>query len=234
MDSVIWRCMPFILATALCGCGPNYSPDTYSSNAVQQANKVDQGVIVGVRRVDISAQTGVGAATGAAAGGIAGSQASDGVGSAIGALGGAVVGGIIGNTVDHKVNDTFGYEYIVRKPNKDLLSVTQKDEVPLAIGQHVLLIAGVQARIVADYTVPVDVDVEKPTASEHVEPAPTTKAAAAEPKPKSTSETPAPAAEEKPPAPPQGAEPAAQPETPPPDTMAKPPEEAPTPASETN
>ncbi len=225
MNSVIRHCAPFILAAALSGCGPNYSPDTYSSNAVQQANKVDQGVIVGVRRVDISAQTGIGAATGAAAGGIAGSQASDGVGSAIGALGGAVVGGIIGNSVDHKINDTFGYEYIVRKPNKDLLSVTQKDEVPLAIGQHVLLIAGAQARIVADYTVPVDIDVEKPTAAEHVEPAPTTKAAVAEPKPKPPVEKPSPAPDAKPTETPEGAEPLPQPETPAPETMNKPPEE---------
>jgi outer membrane lipoprotein SlyB len=225
--------MPFVLAAALCGCGSDYSPNTYSSTAVQQANKVDQGVIVGVRRVDISAQSGVGAATGAAAGGIAGSQASDGVGSAIGALGGAVVGGIIGNAVDHKVNDTFGYEYIVRKPNKDLLSVTQKDEVPLAIGQHVLLIAGVQARIVADYTVPVDVEVEKPTAAEHVEPAPTTKAAAVEPKPKPV-EKPAPA-EAKPPGATESTEPAPQPEPSlAPDTTGKPPEETTAPPANAN
>ena len=48
------------LAFALCvamlgGCAPNYSPDTYAANAAQQANKVEQGVIVGVRPVGISA-----------------------------------------------------------------------------------------------------------------------------------------------------------------------------------
>jgi outer membrane lipoprotein SlyB len=54
----------------------------------------------------------------------------------------------------HALEDTHGFEYIARKPNGDLLSVTQKDEVPLAVGQHVLIIAGPQARIVADYTTP--------------------------------------------------------------------------------
>ncbi len=36
------------------------------------------------------------------------------------------------------------------------MSVTQKDAEPLAIGQKVLVIAGNQARVVPDYTVPVE------------------------------------------------------------------------------
>ncbi|HEY4344985.1 MAG TPA: hypothetical protein VGN05_11610 [Parvibaculum sp.] len=146
------------VACLLAGCGPDYSPDTYSSNAVQQASKVDAGVITGVRKVAISADATVGSATGAAAGGIAGSQAATGAVSAMGALGGAVAGGVAGNGLGHSIDDTFGYEYIVRKPNGDLLSVTQKDEKPLSIGQHVLIIQGPQARIVSDYTVPVAAD----------------------------------------------------------------------------
>ena len=57
-------------ALAIAGCGANYSPDTYAEKAVQQANKVDQGVVVGVRKVDISANSALGTATGAAAGGM--------------------------------------------------------------------------------------------------------------------------------------------------------------------
>jgi outer membrane lipoprotein SlyB len=149
-----------LLLIALAGCGPSYSPNTYNSNAVQQANKVDQGIVIGVRKVDITTQTGIGTVAGGAVGGIAGSQVGQGgVGNAIGALTGTVVGGIVGSTIDAKANETFGYEYIVRKPNKDLMSVTQKDEAPLEIGTHVLLIAGPQARIVRDYTVPIDTDV---------------------------------------------------------------------------
>jgi outer membrane lipoprotein SlyB len=150
------------LTVLLAACGPNYSPNTYSSAAVQQANKVDSGVVVGVRKVTISVDSTVASATGAAAGGIGGSQVAEGAVSALGALGGAVVGGIAGNEVGHKVQDTYGYEYIVRKANGDLLSVTQKDTVPLAVGQRVLLIQGTQARIVSDYTVPVDTDLAAP------------------------------------------------------------------------
>lgn len=139
--------------TALGGCGPRYSPNTYSVGAMQQAAKVDRGVVIGVRQVDVSAAGVVGGAAGAAAGGIAGSQApGGGVGSAFGALGGALIGGLVGTGAEHVAGDTTAYEYIVRKSNGDLLSVTQKDRTPLALGTKVLLIEGKEARIVADYT----------------------------------------------------------------------------------
>jgi outer membrane lipoprotein SlyB len=140
---------------ALPGCKPDYSPNTYASNAAQQAAKVDQGIVVGVRDVAVSANTTAGAVTGGAAGGIAGSQIGSGVTSAFGALGGAVLGSVAGSAAEHVQGDTTAYEYIVRKTNGDLVSVTQKDIEPLKIGQRVLVIAGQQARIVPDYTVPV-------------------------------------------------------------------------------
>ncbi|MGD0105775.1 MAG: hypothetical protein ABSC06_17310 [Rhodopila sp.] len=148
-----FRFLALVLA-GLSGCGPSYSPDTYASNAAQQANKVEQGVVVGVRTVAVSAAGTVGTLTGAAAGGIAGSQLGVGPVSSFTALGGALVGGIGGSAVEHVTGDTTAFEYIVRKPNGDLVSVTQKDKTPLALGQKVLVIAGTQARVVPDYTVP--------------------------------------------------------------------------------
>lgn len=142
------------ILVALPSCGPTYSPDTYASNAAQQAAKVDQGVVVGVRTVAVSAAGTVGTVTGAAAGGIAGSQIAAGPVNAFTALGGSLVGGIAGSTVEHVTADTIAFEYIVRKSNGDLVSVTQKDKTPLALGQNVLVIAGTQARVVPDYTVP--------------------------------------------------------------------------------
>ncbi len=142
------------VAALIAGCSPDYSPDTYASTAVQQAAKVDQGLVVGVRQVGVSAAGTAGALAGGAAGGIAGAQTPGSVGSAFGALGGAVVGGLVGTGIERATGDTTAYEYIVRKLNGDLLSVTQRDTVPLKLGQAVLLIAGSQARIVPDYTVP--------------------------------------------------------------------------------
>jgi outer membrane lipoprotein SlyB len=143
-----------VLALLAC-CSPSYSPNTYDSAAVQQAAKVDQGIVVGVREVAVSANTTVGTVTGAAAGGIAGSQVGGGVTSAFGALGGSLLGGIAGSAAQHVEGDTKAFEYIVRKANGDLISVTQTDTQPLTLGQHVLVIDGKQARIVPDYTVPV-------------------------------------------------------------------------------
>jgi outer membrane lipoprotein SlyB len=143
-----------LMMSGLAGCGPSYSPDTYAANAVQQANPVQQGIIVGVRNVGVSAAGTVGTVTGAAAGGIAGSQAAPAPLSAFTALGGSLVGGIAGSAAEHAAADTTAFEYIVRKANGELVSVTQKDKTPLALGQKVLVIAGNQARVVPDYTVP--------------------------------------------------------------------------------
>jgi len=95
-----------LILVDLSGCGPSYSPDTYASNAAQQANKVEQGVIVGVRTVAVSAAGTVGTVTGAAAGGIAGSQLGVGPVSAFTSLGGALVGGIGGSAAEHVTADT--------------------------------------------------------------------------------------------------------------------------------
>ncbi len=146
--------LPFIAMAALAGCGPDYSANTYNAGAVQQANKVERGVVVGLRDVAISAKGTTGALTGAAVGGVAGSQApGGGVGAALGAIGGTLIGGIVGSSVEQASGDQPAVEYVVEKANHELISVTQKDEVKLPIGQRVLVIAGTQARIVPDYTV---------------------------------------------------------------------------------
>jgi outer membrane lipoprotein SlyB len=149
-------------AASIAGCGPSYSPNTYATNAVQQANKVDPGVIVGVREVGVSTPGTVGATVGGAAGGIAGAQVGQGAETAFSTLGGVLVGGIAGSAAEHVVGDTSAFEYIIRKTNGDLVSVTQKDATPLTIGEKVLVIAGNQARVVPDYTVPVEPAKPKP------------------------------------------------------------------------
>jgi outer membrane lipoprotein SlyB len=141
-----------LLLIPLAACGPSYSPNTYASNAAQQAAKTDQGIIIGVRPVFISAAGTVGTVTGGAAGGIAGAQVGSGPVSAFSALGGSLLGGIAGSAVEHASDDTTAFEYIVKKTNGDLVSVTQKDAKPLAVGLKVLVIAGPQARVVQDYT----------------------------------------------------------------------------------
>ncbi len=131
------------------GCESSYSPNTYSSNAVQLANVVNAGIVVGSREVQIRTNGNVGAVTGGAAGGILAAQYT---GSALAAVGATAVGLLAGSAIDHATGDTTGWEYIVRKPNGDMGSVTQREEKPLALGQKVLVIMGPQARVVPDYS----------------------------------------------------------------------------------
>src|SRR5579864_3409670 len=98
--------LKFVLLTVafavLVGCAPDYSPNTYSGNAVQQANKVEPAVVIGFRQVKISANGTIGAVTGGAAGGVLGSQTdATGITSALGTVGGTLVGGIVGTTIEH-------------------------------------------------------------------------------------------------------------------------------------
>jgi len=137
-------------ALLVAGCAPQFSPNTYSSNAVQLANKVEGGVVIGYREVSISASGNIGTVTGGAAGGVLGIEYAN---SGLVAVGATAVGGLIGNALDHAAGDTTGWEYIVRKPNGDMLSVTQRERRPLGLGQKVLVIMGPQARVIPDYSV---------------------------------------------------------------------------------
>jgi outer membrane lipoprotein SlyB len=151
LSSIVKSGLAFVTLAALAGCAPDYSPNTYAAGAVQQANKVDPAIVVGYREVSISAAGTVGAVTGGAAGGILGAQVGpNSTASALGAVGGGVVGSLLGTGIEHVTADTIGWEYIVQKPNGDLLSVTQRERQPLPIGQKVLVIAGNQARIIPD------------------------------------------------------------------------------------
>ncbi|MCO6419426.1 hypothetical protein JYK14_25160 [Siccirubricoccus sp. KC 17139] len=136
----------------LAGCTSDYSPDTYATRAVQQANKVEQGTVVGRREVQVSAEGSTGAATGAAAGGALGAQTpGGGIASALGGVGGALIGGLVGTAAEHAAVDIKAFEYVVRTGKGELVSVTQRDRTPLVVGQRVLVITGNQARIVPDY-----------------------------------------------------------------------------------
>ncbi len=138
---------------AIAGCSPSYSPNVYSGAAVQQADKVESGTVIGFRQVEIQSDGTVGAVAGGAAGGVLGSQAGEGdVTHALGAVGGALAGSLVGTFVEHTTGDTTGWEYIVRETKGDLVSVTQRQDKPLTVGQKVLVIYGKQARIIPDYT----------------------------------------------------------------------------------
>jgi outer membrane lipoprotein SlyB len=173
-----------VIALLLAACGPTYSPNTYSTTAMQQAAKVEQAVVVGVRDVRVSASGTVGAATGAAAGGIVGATVpGTDLARALTGIGGGLVGGAVGAGIEHAGGDAKAFEYILRKTNGDLLSVTQRDKVPLLLGEHVLVITGPQARVVRDYTVPPSEAAATPREPAPAAPAPPPAPSAPEPPP---------------------------------------------------
>jgi outer membrane lipoprotein SlyB len=145
----------FVAALAA-GCTRSYSPNTYSAAAAQQANRVTQGIVAGYREVLISPDGTVGAVSGGAAGGVLGAQTpGSGVATALGTIGGTLLGSLVGSGFEKASGDTLAFEYLVRQTDGSLVSVTQKDEEPLPVGEKVLVIAGNQARIVRDYSQPI-------------------------------------------------------------------------------
>jgi len=147
-----------ILAGALFSleaCQNQYSSNTYDPNGAQRAAHVDRAVVESIRIVDIRESglgSGVGLLGGAAAGGIVGSQIGKGGGNALATLGGVLVGGAAGVLAEKSITDTQAYEYVLRKENGELVSVTQQDQQPFAVGQRVLVMYGAKARIVPDNT----------------------------------------------------------------------------------
>lgn len=140
---------------ALAACAERFSADEYAARAVQQANPVQQGVVAGFRRVAISPDGTAGATAGAAAGGVVGGAAGGNrVTGALGAVGGALVGGLVGSAAERATANTDAIEYVIRRTNGELVSVTQRDATPIPIGTRVLVITGNQARVVVDYTAP--------------------------------------------------------------------------------
>lgn len=99
-----------------------------------QSNRAQQGVVIGVRGVAARSPTM------------------------------AAVGGVAGFPMERAGVDAAVFEYTVRKPNDDLVSVTQTDRTPLALWQNVRVIAGNRARVVPDDTASAEIIAVEPQA----------------------------------------------------------------------
>lgn len=138
-----------ITAFLFCGCAPNISPNSYNVQNVGSVQNVISGVIVEARPVQVNRNTGIGGIAGAVAGGAAGSAIGGGArANIIGGVGGALAGGLLGSAIEGGVSRQTGIEYIVRTNKGNMLSVVQGPQMPLAVGQRVLVIMGNPARII--------------------------------------------------------------------------------------
>ena len=148
--------MTLPIVTAITGCAPSLSSESYTYGGVGQINRVVPGVVVSSRMIQVSDDTnaGDGGMTGTLAGGttglIAGSAIGGGRGSALAAVGGAVIGGIMGNMAQKRLTEQQGIEYVVKLKSGSYISVVQGTDIIYRPGQRVLVQYGRRARIVAD------------------------------------------------------------------------------------
>ncbi len=144
--------IPLMLATA--ACTQNISPYAYDSRDVGAVNHVEKGTIESYRWVEINGRNkGVGTTAGAGIGGAIGStwgKRTDDAQNIVGAIGGAILGGIIGNSIEKSGTKGSGYEYMVRTEAGELITLVQKDDVPLEKNLPVVIIYGSRARIIPD------------------------------------------------------------------------------------
>ena len=143
-----------LIVSLLTGCGQDVSTNTYQAAEVGVASKVLYGVIIAQRPVAIDASNNIGGLAGAGAGAVGGSAIGGSARSNIvGAIGGAVAGGIAGQAIDKAANRKKGMEYIIRLKDGSTISVTQAQDLHLAVNQHVLVIYGATTRVVPDETI---------------------------------------------------------------------------------
>lgn len=151
MTALQWPLLAFgLVLTVLAGCGPGGSPETHAGTAARQVNLAEPGMIVGMRRIpDGTAARGTVSTTLAV--GVAGRWTVAGPISAFTVLGGSWPGRSAAPAAGHPATNAAAFEYIVRKSSGALVSVTQTDKVPLALGQGVMVLSGDKARVVSDH-----------------------------------------------------------------------------------
>jgi len=144
----------FVLSTIIAGCAPNLSPNAYNATEVGIPSRVEKGVIISKRVVDIDNTSAVGGPAGVVAGAAGGSLIGRNTATNIvSGVGGALIGGVIGNAIDKSIHHQQGFEYIIKLAEGPTISVVQNKDVQFDINQHVLIIYGAMTRIVPDETV---------------------------------------------------------------------------------
>lgn len=125
-------------------CTNDIGANQYSSSSVGSVNRTQIGTIISVRQVQVrDDERSAGTTVGALAGGVAGSQIGKGNTAAIlGAVGGTLIGGAAGNMAQRGLSSQGGYEYVVRLDNGNVVTLTQGNDVLLAVGQRCMILYG--------------------------------------------------------------------------------------------
>lgn len=140
-------------ALLLGACAADIGANQYDSAAVGSVTQALKGTIISVRQITVrDSDRSTGTAVGALAGGLGGSQIGKGSTAAIlGATGGALLGGAAGNLAQKGLSSQSGYEYVVQLDNGSIVTVSQGNDVLLAVGQRCMVLygsSGSRARVI--------------------------------------------------------------------------------------
>lgn len=127
---------------ALSGCTRNIQSDVFNEREAFQIQSITRGTIIEVMPVKVQGDKVIGTASGTVVGAVAGSAlgGNDHV-KVIGGVLGAVAGGKIGQTIDGWITNRGGYQYIIELRNtKEVISIVQGQNNPLAVGDKVILL----------------------------------------------------------------------------------------------
>ncbi len=140
-------------ALLLGACAADIGANQYDSAAVGSVTQALKGTIISVRQITVrDSDRSTGTAVGALAGGLGGSQIGKGSTAAIlGATGGALLGGAAGNLAQKGLSSQQGYEYVVQLDNGGVVTVSQGNDVLMAVGQRCMVLygsSGSRARVI--------------------------------------------------------------------------------------
>ena len=152
MRKLLWivAITPVLLLGA---CAADIGANQYDSAAVGSVTQALKGTVISVRTVTVrDSDKATGTAVGALAGGLGGSQIGKGTTATIlGATGGALLGGAAGNLAQRGLSSQQGYEYVVQLDNGSVVTITQGNDVLLAVGQRCMVLygsSGSRARVI--------------------------------------------------------------------------------------
>jgi outer membrane lipoprotein SlyB len=151
-----------LLCLMVAGC--NFSTQTrYNYAEVGQIQVVNFGTVIGVRDIDIVAETSIGGGVvGGVGGAVAGGNIGSGTGSLAAVVGGAVVGATVGAALEQAIRNRGGVEYTVTLENGKTLTVAQNvsdKDVVLRTGDRVMVqINGAYQRVLPANQLPTEIE----------------------------------------------------------------------------
>jgi len=132
MKKVIISSMLALTLMSTTGCAPR----GYAQSNVNQAMRVEPGVITSIKQVAINNNgvgNGVGVALGAATGAVLGDKVGGGTGKYIATAVGAVAGGVAGGMVGDQLDSRYGVEVVVKLNNGQTVAAVLPQNESLSV-----------------------------------------------------------------------------------------------------